>query len=103
RPAAISESYPLPLFAITGSNRYRMLATLRAFPQAHAVFPFGESLHYTDRRADAPAEAIASELAAYLRDNGYTDVEIRPIVADIEDSFMHLMIEAGPSDGEASA
>ena len=55
RPAAISERYPLPLFAVSGSDRYRMLGALRAFPEAHSVFPFGESLHYTDRRPDAPA------------------------------------------------
>jgi ABC-type multidrug transport system ATPase subunit len=91
RPATISESYPLPLFAIGGSNRYKMLGVLRAFPQAHSVFPFGETLHYTDKRAGASADTIAKELTAYLLDQGYGDVSIRPIRADIEDSFMNLM------------
>jgi len=91
RPATISERYPLPLFAISGSNRYKMLGVLRAFPHAHAVFPFGETLHYTDKRADASSETITKELTDYLHDQGYGDVSIRAIKADIEDSFMNLM------------
>jgi ABC-2 type transport system ATP-binding protein len=102
RPAAISERYPLPLHAVTGGDRHRMLATLRAFPTAHAVFPFGEALHYTDRRADADPNAIVAELAAYLHEHGHPDANVRPIAADIEDSFMHLMMEAAPSEAASA-
>ena len=102
RPAAISERYPLPLLAVTGGDRHRMLATLRAFPNAHAVFPFGESLHYTDRRADVEPNAIVAELTAYLHQHGHPDASVRPIAADIEDSFMHRMMEAAPSDAASA-
>ena len=102
RPAAISERYPLPLLAVTGGDRHRLLATLRAFPNAHAVFPFGESLHYTDRRADAEPNAIVAELTAYLHQHGHPDASVRPIAADIEDSFMHRMMEAAPSDAASA-
>jgi ABC-2 type transport system ATP-binding protein len=102
RPAAISERYPLPLLAVTGGDRHRMLATLRAFPNAHSVFPFGEALHYTDRRADADPKGIAAELTAYLHGHGHPDASGRPIAADIEDSFMHLMMEAAPSGAEGA-
>jgi ABC-type multidrug transport system ATPase subunit len=90
-PGTISERFPLPLFAISGSNRYRMLQTLRGFAHAQSVFPFGETLHYADARVAADREAIARELAAFLLENGYADAAVRPIAAGIEDSFMHLM------------
>ncbi|MGH9884214.1 MAG: ABC transporter ATP-binding protein [bacterium] len=99
RPAAISERYPLPLVAVTGSDRYRMLAALRGFPHAHSVYPFGETLHYTDARADASPEAIVEEVTQFLREHGYADAATRPIKAGIEDSFMNLM----ESKGEAAA
>jgi ABC-2 type transport system ATP-binding protein len=91
RPAAISERYPLPLLAVSGSDRYRMLATLRGYQHAHSVYPFGETVHYTDARADARPEGLVDELRGMLRDAGYADADVRPIAADIEDSFMHLM------------
>jgi ABC-type multidrug transport system ATPase subunit len=92
RPATISERYPLPLFAVSGADRYRMLGVLRAFPDAHAVFPFGESLHYTDRRPDSDAGVIIAEVTDHLRKHGFADAAVRPIDADIEDSFMNLMM-----------
>jgi len=90
-PGAIGQRYPLPLLAVRGARRYDMLLTLRAFPHAQAVYPFGEDIHYTDRRADLSPDAIATELLAYLDAHGHPGSEARPIVAGIEDSFMALM------------
>src|SRR4029079_8854949 len=58
RPAEIGRAYPRPVFAVRGADILRLLGALRAFPYAAAVWPFGESLHYTDRRADVAGEAI---------------------------------------------
>lgn len=91
RPAAISERFPLPLFAIAGPDRYRLLGALRAFPYAHSVFPFGDTLHYTDDRAGTDPDTIIRELHAFLEPQGFGVVDIRPIAANIEDSFMFLM------------
>ncbi|HEY9229659.1 MAG TPA: ABC transporter ATP-binding protein [Gemmatimonadaceae bacterium] len=91
RPATISERFPLPLFAVSGASRYRMLHALREFAHAHSVYPFGETLHYTDARPGHPESEIMSELSSYLREHGFNDAAIRPIAAGIEDSFMHLM------------
>lgn len=91
RPAAIGASYAWPLFAVRGENRFRLLESLRAFPHAKSVFPFGESVHYTDERADAPDDAIVRELRAHLEAAGVPGVDVRPIEAGIEDSFMALM------------
>jgi ABC-2 type transport system ATP-binding protein len=95
RPAEIGRSYPRPLLAVRGSNILGLLGALRAFPHAAAVWPFGEALHYTDARPDAPAELIARELAAQVESAGLTGVSMAPIEASIEDAFMwHMAQEA---------
>ena len=60
------------------SDRYDSLRALREYPQTHTVYPFGESLHYTDERTDAP-EPIAAERAARRSSTarGFADVARR--------------------------
>jgi ABC-type multidrug transport system ATPase subunit len=90
-PGAISAKYPMPLLAVRASNRYRLIGTLRAFPQALAVHPFGEDLHYTDARRELGPAVIAEELRAYLEREGFPDAVVTPIQAGIEDCFMAMM------------
>ncbi len=91
RPAEIGRRYPRPLLAVRGSNILGLLGALRGFPHAAAVWPFGESLHYTDARPDATAEMIGRELAAYVESAGLSGVSMSPIAASIEDAFMWYM------------
>ena len=93
RPAEIGRRYPRPLVGVRGPDVLGLLSALRRFPHAAAVWPFGESLHYTDARADAPAEAIAGELGAHLEANGFAAVSLTPIPATIEDAFMWYMAQ----------
>lgn len=93
RPGEIGRRYPRPLFAIKGPNILGLLGALRSFPRVAAVWPFGETLHYTDRRNDVPAATIAAELAAYIEQVGLSGVAIDPIPATIEDAFMWYMTE----------
>ena len=90
-PAAIGSRFARPLIAVRGGDRYAMLHTLRAFPHAHSVYLFGESLHYTDDRAGGGPVDIASEVRDYLIARGHRDASAEPIAAGIEDSFMALM------------
>lgn len=90
-PRDIGRRFPLPLVAVYGPRRLQLIRALRTFPHAHAVYAFGEAVHYTDRRADAPAAAIAGELVSFLRAEGHADASARPATAGIEDSFMMLM------------
>ena len=99
-PAVISDRYPLPLFAVRGSQRYRMLQALREYPHARVAYPFGDAVHYTDRRREGSGAHIAAEVAAFLAARGHADASVRPIRATIEDSFMALM--AGGRDGAAA-
>jgi hypothetical protein len=70
-----------------------LLGALRAFPHAAAVWPFGESLHYTDRRTGLSNETIAAELAEHVERAGLRDVTLAPIAAGIEDAFMWYMAQ----------
>ena len=89
-PSTIEAAYERPLLAVKATNRYALLQTLRAYPHAHTVYPFGESLHYTDARPTTDPDA----LRRYLHEQGLTDAEVHPIRAGIEDAFMALMREA---------
>jgi ABC-2 type transport system ATP-binding protein len=90
-PGAIGSHYPLPLLAVSGDDRYALLRALRALPHAASVYPFGETLHYTDDRGGAEPGALAPEIRDLLRAQGLAGVEVAPIAAGIEDSFMALM------------
>jgi ABC-type multidrug transport system ATPase subunit len=93
RPVEIGRSYPRPLFGVRGSNVLGLLGALRSFPHAAAVWPFGESLHYTDARQDASPELIRRELAAHVESAGLSGVSMAPIDASIEDAFMWYMAQ----------
>jgi ABC-2 type transport system ATP-binding protein len=76
------------------------LLAIREYPHTHTIYPFGEVLHYTDRRTDLPAEPISRELTAFLAGRGLAGVSAEPIPATIEDSFMAYLggaEEARPS------
>jgi ABC-2 type transport system ATP-binding protein len=90
-PARIVARYPLPLFAVRAAERYRLIQSLRGYAHAHSVYPFGEELHYTDRRSNADAGDIAGDVRAFLVHAGLTDAAVESIGAGIEDSFMALM------------
>lgn len=94
-PAAITASFGRPLFAIKAGDRYEALRSMRQFPNARTVFPFGEALHYTDRRADISLEALTEEIGDFLRGRGQEQVSVEPANVTVEDSFMDLMRAAG--------
>jgi ABC-type multidrug transport system ATPase subunit len=93
RPAEIGRAYPRPLVAVRGPDVLGLLAALRRLPHAAAVWPFGETLHFTDTRPDLEADRVAVELAAHLKAEGFADVTTAAIPAGIEDAFMWYMAE----------
>ncbi len=101
-PSAVGRRYPLPLLSVKGADRFALLHALREFPRAHAVYLFGDELHYTDKRTDMSAEAIVPEVKQYLAQHGQSDAEVAPISAGIEDSFMELMGGAPPPTAAAA-
>jgi len=90
-PQAITASFDRPLLSVRAANRYRALLALRTSPHARSVYPFGDVLHYTDARADAPAGQIEGEVRAFLNSSGFADVVVTPIAATVEDVFIARM------------
>jgi ABC-2 type transport system ATP-binding protein len=93
-PAQIAASFGRPLFAVhagSGAERYRVLLALREYPSTNSVYPFGETLHYTDTREGESEDDVASSAAAFLTANGFPDVRIERIDPTVEDVFIERM------------
>lgn len=95
-PTEFGARYGPPVFSvhapIGGAARLRMLSALRATPHALSVYPFGDVLHYTDRRADVQEGDVAPEIASALSGIVQADgLTVTRIEAGIEDVFMARM------------
>lgn len=86
-PDRITNQFDEPLWAIKSKEKYELIQVLKAYEFAGSVQPFGEYIHYTDRRSEFDPD----ELEAYLVANGVEHPEIKEIAADIEDTFIRLM------------
>ena len=91
-PRSIGARFERPLLAVRSAERVRLLRALRALPDAHSVFPFGDAVHYAPVRADRDPPAVAAELQRALAEQGILDAEVTPIDPGIEDVFMELML-----------
>ncbi|MCK9479934.1 MAG: ABC transporter ATP-binding protein [Firmicutes bacterium] len=85
-PEAIVKKIPKKIYDIYASNMYGLLTALKDFEHAHSVFPFGEFVHYTDKREGFDS----NELKIYLENKNLQDVSISLTEPDIEDVFMEL-------------
>jgi ABC-type multidrug transport system ATPase subunit len=90
-PGAVAASFDRPLFAVRAPDRYRALKALREWSGMHSVYPFGETLHYADKRADAPLDRIRGELREFLASRGVDQFSIEPIAPTVEDAFIARM------------
>ncbi|MFC2093207.1 ABC transporter ATP-binding protein [Bacteroidota bacterium] len=88
-PENITNRFTKIIVGIKSKNMYDLLLTLQKYKYTHSVQPFGEYLHYTDKREKPNLE----ELKDYLTKNGHTSSEIITAPPDIEDCFMELMEE----------
>lgn len=86
-PKAIEMTYGKNLYAIRSLDIYRLLIDLKEYPSVFSVFPFGQHLHYTDRKEHADVK----EIQEYLKQKGHSELFIEPIEPGIEDVFMQLM------------
>jgi ABC-2 type transport system ATP-binding protein len=91
-PQTIGARFDRPLLAVRSAERVRLLRALRAIPDGHSVFPFGDAVHYAPARSGREASVAAAELQRALADQGIHDAEVIPIEPGIEDVFMELML-----------
>ena len=89
-PAGVENLFQKPLFAVKARETYRLIQDLRAAPFTETCYAFGEYLHLTSLPS-VTAEIIRD----YLIQKYHEAVEIKPIKAGIEDSFMALMQHHG--------
>jgi ABC-2 type transport system ATP-binding protein len=87
-PAAITRAFDRPLLGVRAKERYKALLALRRYEHAHSVYPFGEVIHYTDTRTDAPVDRLREELRSFLAANGFADASVEPLAPTVEDSFI---------------
>jgi ABC-2 type transport system ATP-binding protein len=99
-PVGVTEKFGRPLLAVRTPDRYGVLQILRGHPDALGVYPFGEALHYTDRRALAAAD-LSQDIAAYLTARGAVGATVEPAAPTIEDAFIALM--GAPEDARRAA
>lgn len=90
-PSALGSRFPSTLFAVRGRERYPIIQALRRHPHSVSAFPFGETIHYSDSRAELASELVAREMHEYLRSQGFVDAVVTPLAPGIEDTFMALM------------
>ena len=85
-PQAIVKHYPKQIYNVRADNTYQLIKSLKTYEYNHSVYPFGEFVHYTDRRADFNPK----DLIQFLESNNLSNVEIEKTEATIEDTFMEL-------------
>ena len=90
-PNAVAARFDRPLLGVRAPDRYRALQALREHPHVHSVYPFGESMHYTDDRREMSPEALASDVTAYLDAHALSGADVHVERPTIEDAFMALM------------
>lgn len=85
-PEEIVKHYPKTIYDVAASNMYELILSLNEYQHNHSVYPFGEFVHYTDKRTDFKSE----DLLNYLESKGLKDIVIQPTKTTIEDTFMEL-------------
>lgn len=85
-PEDIVSKFPKTIYNVKANNMYKLIQTLQKYEHTYSVFPFGEFVHYTDKR-DAFSE---EKLKSHLKSAGLENVVVELTHADIEDAFMEL-------------
>lgn len=87
-PENISNAYPDLLFEVKAGRTANVLRALENFDQKKNVYAYGEFVHLT---MDEKETFNPSVIEQYLQKEGFENVEINPIKASIEDSFIRLL------------
>jgi ABC-type multidrug transport system ATPase subunit len=86
-PEGIIKSFDKDIYAVRAKNFYRMMQDIRKYDHVYSAFPFGQHVHYIDKREDFRED----DLLVYLKERGHDQVEINRVPPGIEDCFMDLM------------
>ncbi|MFK5878742.1 MAG: ABC transporter ATP-binding protein [Flavobacteriaceae bacterium] len=85
-PKKIVNHYPKTLYNVSAKNMYQLIKSLNDYTHNYSVYPFGEFVHYTDKRETFNPD----ELKEYLTTLGLAEITIEITQPTIEDVFMDL-------------
>ncbi|MCB0649625.1 MAG: ABC transporter ATP-binding protein, partial [Saprospiraceae bacterium] len=71
-PNAIVSHFPKPLYNISANDMHGLIESLTNHEHTYSIFPFGEFVHYTDKRDLIDRE----DLKDYLESQGLSDINI---------------------------
>jgi ABC-2 type transport system ATP-binding protein len=86
-PENIIKSYPDRLYAVKADNMHKLLKILRGYDQVMNSYAFGEFAHVSFKN---PA-ADPNQLIAYLKEQGFADIDLEKTAVTIEDCFIKLL------------
>jgi len=89
-PENITAGFKKPLLSIIGHDKFPLINQLRLYEHTYSVYPYGESIHYTDKR-ESVGETDIEAIHAFLEEKKLDNIEIKPIKPGIEDCFIYLM------------
>ncbi len=85
-PEEIVKHYPKKIYNLKADNMYNLILSLKAYKHNYSVYPFGEFVHYTDKRDNFKK----NDLKLYLEQNNIKNISISETPTTIEDTFMEL-------------
>lgn len=86
-PDHVVRAYPATLYAVKANEMYRLLKSLESYPDRLNSYAFGEYAHATFRNE----QLDTMHLERFLAGKGLSGIQIKPIPATIEDSFIRLL------------
>jgi len=90
-PAAVARSFDRPLLAVRADKRYDTLRALREYPHMNSAYPFGETIHFTDKRAGLAPDVQQHELQAFLDSRHVGAFSVALTHPTVEDTFIARM------------
>lgn len=85
-PESIVKQYPKTIYNVKADNMCQLINSLKTYPNQYSVYPFGEFVHYTDKKENCNLE----ELKQYLEKQDLQNISVEKTEVTIEDSFMEL-------------
>lgn len=85
-PQNMIQQYPQQLYAIKADQMYELIKVLRKYPDVMDCYAFGEYAHVSFNGSFED-----NKLKAYLKTEGLTQIEIKPVPPTIEDYFIKLL------------
>ena len=85
-PESIVNNYPKTIYNVSANNMYQLIKSLNNYEHHYSVYPFGEFVHYTDKRENFDP----AELSRYLKECSLTNITFEITKPTIEDTFMDL-------------